>query len=45
LNNIVEATLQLRGTQGSRQLNKANTALCTGFGGRYGSAALFTVDG
>ena len=45
LNNIVEATLQLRGDQGFRQLAKANTALCTGFGGRYGSAALLTADG
>lgn len=45
LNNIIEATLQLRGKEGSRQLGKANTALCTGFGGRYGSAALLTVDG
>ncbi|MCB1704064.1 MAG: hypothetical protein KDI17_04330 [Halioglobus sp.] len=44
LNNIVEATLQLRGTQGERQLGKAGTALCTGFGGRYGSAALLTAD-
>lgn len=45
LNNIVEATLQLRGTEGGRQLRQANTALCTGFGGRFGSAALLTVDG
>lgn len=45
LNNIVEATLQLRGTEGARQMANANTALCTGFGGRYGSAALLTVDG
>ena len=45
LNNIIEATLQLRGLEGARQLGKANTALCTGFGGRYGSAALLTVDG
>lgn len=44
LNNIVEATLQLRGNQGDRQLATANTALCTGFGGRYGSAALLTAD-
>ncbi|CAA0080998.1 Uncharacterised protein [Halioglobus japonicus] len=45
MNNIVEATLQLRGTEGARQLRKASTALCTGFGGRYGSAALLTADG
>ena len=44
LNNIVEATLQLRGNQGSRQIAGARTALCTGFGGRYGSAALLTAD-
>lgn len=44
LNNIVEATLQLRGDQGPRQLARANTALCTGFGGRYGSAALLVKD-
>lgn len=44
LNNIVEAVLQLRGTQGSRQLQGAKTALCSGFGGRFGSAAILTTD-
>lgn len=44
LNNIVEATLQLRGNQGQRQIKQASTALCTGFGGRFGSAAILTVN-
>lgn len=44
LNNIVEAALQLRGNEKNRQVKKADTALCTGFGGRYGSAAILTKD-
>jgi acetyl-CoA acetyltransferase len=41
LNNIVEAVRQLRGNQGERQLpGNGEFALCSGFGGRYGSAAI-----
>jgi acetyl-CoA acetyltransferase len=40
LNNIVEAVEQLQGKAGTRQLKGASTALCTGFGGSFGSAAV-----
>lgn len=39
LNNVAEAVRQLRG-DGTNQLQGARTALCTGFGGSYGSAAI-----
>jgi acetyl-CoA acetyltransferase len=39
LNNVAEAVRQLRGT-GTNQTKNPNVALCTGFGGSYGSAAL-----
>jgi len=42
LNNIVEAVLQLRHSAGSRQTNNPGIALCTGFGGSYGSAAILS---
>ena len=42
LNNIVEAVEQLQGKSGDRQVAKATKALCTGFGGGYGSAAILT---
>jgi acetyl-CoA acetyltransferase len=44
LNNVIEAVLQLRGDQGERQVSRSNTALCSGFGGRYGSAAILLSD-
>jgi acetyl-CoA acetyltransferase len=44
LNNVVEAVEQLRGSAGARQAAAATTALCTGFGGSYGSAALLSVE-
>jgi len=45
LNNIAETVLQLRGNQGDRQVKLGNgMALCTGFGGRFGSAALLLAD-
>jgi acetyl-CoA acetyltransferase len=42
LNNVVEAVEQLQGEAGARQVADAATALCTGFGGSYGSAAILT---
>ncbi|MCP2339607.1 thiolase C-terminal domain-containing protein [Actinomadura rupiterrae] len=39
LNNVAEAVRQLRGT-GTSQVADASVALCTGFGGSYGSAAV-----
>jgi acetyl-CoA acetyltransferase len=42
LNNVVEAVEQLQGRAGERQVPGAVTALCTGFGGSYGSAAILT---
>ncbi|WP_433339084.1 thiolase C-terminal domain-containing protein [Spirillospora sp. CA-294931] len=42
LNNVAEAVRQLRGT-GTNQVSGAGVALCTGFGGSYGSAALLTA--
>ncbi|MEU5878337.1 acetyl-CoA acetyltransferase [Spirillospora sp. NPDC047279] len=41
LNNVAEAVRQLRGT-GTNQVGDAGVALCTGFGGSYGSAAILT---
>jgi acetyl-CoA acetyltransferase len=43
LNNVVEAVEQLRGSAGARQVAGAETALCTGFGGSYGSAAILAA--
>jgi acetyl-CoA acetyltransferase len=40
LNNVVEAVRQLRGDAGPTQLPGVEVALCTGFGGSYGSAAI-----
>ncbi|MQY02895.1 thiolase C-terminal domain-containing protein [Actinomadura macrotermitis] len=42
LNNVAEAVRQLRGT-GTNQVPGAGVALCTGFGGGYGSAAVLTA--
>ncbi|MFC6885404.1 MULTISPECIES: thiolase C-terminal domain-containing protein [Actinomadura] len=42
LNNVAEAVRQLRGT-GTNQVRGAGVALCTGFGGSYGSAAILTA--
>ncbi|WP_017538973.1 thiolase C-terminal domain-containing protein [Nocardiopsis halophila] len=39
LNNVAEAVRELRG-DGAGRIPGASTALCTGFGGAYGSAAL-----
>jgi acetyl-CoA acetyltransferase len=44
LNNVVEAVEQLQGRAGERQVVDASTALCTGFGGSYGSAAVLTLE-
>lgn len=43
LNNVVEAVRQLRGEAPANQLRDPEVALCTGFGGAYGSAALLTA--
>jgi len=42
LNNVAEAVRQLRG-DGTNQVGGASAALCTGFGGGYGSAAILTA--
>jgi acetyl-CoA acetyltransferase len=42
LNNVAEAVRQLRG-DGTSQVRGASVALCTGFGGGYGSAAILTA--
>ncbi|WP_019634060.1 thiolase C-terminal domain-containing protein [Actinomadura atramentaria] len=42
LNNVAEAVRQLRGT-GVNQVPGAGVALCAGFGGSYGSAAVLTA--
>jgi acetyl-CoA acetyltransferase len=44
LNNVVEAVEQLQGRGGERQAPDVTTALCTGFGGSYGSAAILTLQ-
>jgi acetyl-CoA acetyltransferase len=44
LNNVVEAVEQLQGRAGERQAPDVTTALCTGFGGSYGSAAILTLE-
>jgi acetyl-CoA acetyltransferase len=43
LNNVAEAVRQLRG-DGTNQVHGAGVALCTGFGGSYGSAAILTAS-
>jgi acetyl-CoA acetyltransferase len=43
LNNVVEAVEQLQGKAGDRQVEAA-TALCTGFGGNFGSALLLGLE-
>lgn len=40
LNNVVEAVRQLRGDAEGLRARAPETALCTGFGGSYGSAAI-----
>lgn len=40
LNNVLEAVRQLRGTAPSQQVESPHVALCTGFGGSYGSATI-----
>lgn len=40
LNNVAEAVRQLRGEAASHQVKEPTIALCTGFGGSYGSAAV-----
>lgn len=42
LNNVAEAVRQLRGEAAVHQVDGPETALCTGFGGSYGSAAVLT---
>ena len=42
LNNVAEAVRQLRGEALANQVEHAQVALCTGFGGSYGSAAILT---
>jgi acetyl-CoA acetyltransferase len=44
LNNVVEAVEQLQGRAGQRQRAGAATALCTGFGGSFGSAAVLAAQ-
>ncbi|RYE44686.1 MAG: acetyl-CoA acetyltransferase [Hyphomicrobiales bacterium] len=39
-NNVLEAVRQLRGTAASHQVESPHVALCTGFGGSYGSATI-----
>lgn len=42
LNNVAEAVSQLRGDAGGRQVQDAEVALCSGFGGNVGSALILT---
>ncbi|WP_027930153.1 thiolase C-terminal domain-containing protein [Amycolatopsis thermoflava] len=42
LNNVLEAVRQLRG-EGTNQERRPGVALCTGFGGSYGSAAVLVA--
>ncbi|NML08431.1 acetyl-CoA acetyltransferase [Sphingomonas sp. G-3-2-10] len=44
LNNVIEAVTQLQGRAGERQTPGASMALCTGFGGSMGSAAILSVE-
>lgn len=44
LNNVVEAVEQLQGRAGARQAPDVTTALCTGFGGSFGSAAILALQ-
>jgi len=44
LNNVAEAVVQLRHEATGRQVAHAGTALCTGFGGSFGSAAILQRD-
>ena len=44
LNNVVEAVEQLQGKCGERQVAYTETALCTGFGGSFGSAAILGLN-
>jgi len=44
LNNIVEAVTQLQGRAGARQASGVTTALCSGFGGSMGSAAILSIE-
>jgi acetyl-CoA acetyltransferase len=44
LNNVVEAVEQLQGRAGARQVTDATTALVSGFGGSYGSAAILAAE-
>lgn len=44
LNNTMEAVLQLRGECGVRQVQGVSNVLCSGFGGRYGAAAILSTD-
>jgi len=44
LNNVAEAVRQLSGDAGPTQVPGASVALCTGFGGSYGSAAVLVSD-
>jgi len=44
LNNVAEAVVQLRREAGERQVADAEVALCTGFGGSFGTAAVLTRE-
>jgi acetyl-CoA acetyltransferase len=44
LNNVAEAVVQLRHEAGDRQVPEAQVALCTGFGGSFGTAAVLTRE-
>lgn len=44
LNNTMEAVVQLRGKAGVRQVEGVKTALVSGFGGRYGAAAVLANE-
>jgi len=44
LNNVAEAVRQLRGTGTNPPRTAPEVALCTGFGGSYGSAAILTMQ-
>lgn len=44
LNNVVEAVRQLRGEATANQVRSCATAMCTGFGGSYGSASVLVAS-